>query len=343
MSLIREAKVAVITGTTSNLGLNVAYRLLEDVPAEENLTIVVTSRTLPKVNDAIRLLKTYAEKKNLRKGVLEFDYLLLDFTNMVSVLSAYHELSKRYTHIDYFIANAAQGVYSGIHWPLVAYYLVTDFDIAVKAAPYRIQRTGVKSADGLGLVFQANVFGPYYLVSKLTKLLKGGKVIWVSSVLAEPKSLSFDDLQLVKSDIPYEGSKRLLDLMFMGSYKKFSKQGVYHNLVQPGIFTSFGFYEYLNFFTYFGMLMSFYLARLIYSECHNVSGYNAANALVTSALNDEPQDKKIGLASSRFGREYIVRDEVDATGAEDVAAYLDKLVDEWDENFKDQIVNSRQM
>ena len=45
---------------------------------------------------------------------VEFDYLLVDFTDMVSILSAYYELNKRYKHIDYLFINAAQGVYGGI-------------------------------------------------------------------------------------------------------------------------------------------------------------------------------------------------------------------------------------
>ena len=46
-------KVAVITGTNSNLGINIAYRLLEEVPSDERLTIVVTSRSLPRANEVI--------------------------------------------------------------------------------------------------------------------------------------------------------------------------------------------------------------------------------------------------------------------------------------------------
>lgn len=48
MSLIKDSTVAVITGTSSNLGFNIAVRLLEQLPDEKEITLVVTSRTLPK-------------------------------------------------------------------------------------------------------------------------------------------------------------------------------------------------------------------------------------------------------------------------------------------------------
>ena len=51
------SKVAIITGTNSNLGLNIAYRLIEKIPEDETLTIVVTSRTLARVREVIELLK----------------------------------------------------------------------------------------------------------------------------------------------------------------------------------------------------------------------------------------------------------------------------------------------
>ncbi|CAN3372322.1 hypothetical protein DIURU_004553 [Diutina rugosa] len=343
MSLIKDASVAVITGTSSNLGINVAYRLLESVPSEENLTIVVTSRTLPKVKEVIKDIQDYNAKNTQRKGDLEFDYLLVDFTDMVSILSAYYELTKRYRKINYFFVNAAQGVYDGIDWIGAVKQICTNPIEGVTHPTYKLQRVGVKSADGLGLMFQANVFGPYYLIHRLTPLLKAGhgKVVWISSVMSNPKYLSFEDLQLLRSPDPYEGSKRLVDLMHMGTYKRLKAEGITQYLVQPGIFTSFSFFQFLNVFTYYGMMMLFYIARWLGSPIHNISGYIAANAPIKCVTETQPQDQKVGSACDRWGKEYLMVQDVDATGAEDVAAYLDKLCAQWDETLKDQIVHSR--
>ncbi|KAK6462708.1 3-keto-steroid reductase [Scheffersomyces coipomensis] len=357
MSLIKDAKVAVITGTTSNLGINIAYRLLEQLPPHENITLIVTSRTLPKVKEVITTIKQYADTKlpERRTGDLEFDYLLVDFTNMISVLTAYYDLNKKYNHIDYFFVNAAQGVYSGLDWIGATKQILTNPLDGVTNPTYKIQEVGKKSKDGLGLVFQANVFGPYYLIHKIKHLLSGGgRVIWISSIMSAPKYLSFNDLQLIKSPESYEGSKRLIDLMHIGTYKSLkSNHDIVQYLVHPGIFTSFSFFQYLNVFTYYGMLFLFYVARWLGSPYHNISGYIAANAPVKAALSGDKkkkkdkysgldQDVKIGSISDKRGKESLEFKEIDGTGNEDVVAYLEDLCQAWDEKLKNQIVNTRQ-
>lgn len=341
---MREGKVALITGTNSNLGLNIAFRLLNELPAETNLTLIVTSRTLPRVKEVISKIRDYAiEKLPQRTGFLEFDYLLVDFTNMISILSGYYDLNKKFKHIDYVFINASQGAYSGIDWVGACKSIATNLLDAVTFPTYKIQRVGVKSGDGMGLVFQGNVFGPYYFIHKIKHLLaNGGKVIWISLIMSDPKFLSFDDLQLLKTPEPYEGSKRLMDLVHIGSYKKWRAQDkIYSYVVHPGIFTSFSFFEYLNFLTYYGMMLLFYIARWLGSTIHNISGYTAANAPVAVAVTDITQDKKIASSSNRRGEEFLEETEIDSTGAEDVVAFMDKLTAEWDEKLTDQIKDTR--
>ncbi|CUM68500.1 uncharacterized protein PRCAT00006225001 [Priceomyces carsonii] len=344
MNVNVDSKIALITGTTSNLGINIAYRLLEKIPASDHLTLIVTSRTLPKAKQVIETINNHFIKYHGdRIGKLEFDYILVDFSDMVSVLSTFYELNKKYSRIDYLFINAAQGVYSGINWPQAFVEIFKNPVEGVTNPTYKTQRVGVKSSDGLGLVFQANVFGPFYLVHKCKDLLKGGKVIWISSIMANPKYLSFLDLQLLRSPEPYEGSKRLVDLLHIGTYKKFNAQyGIKEYVVHPGIFTSFSFFQFLNFFTYYGMILLFYIARLLGSRYHNISGYTAANAPISCAFNDEDQSYKICSQSDRLGREYLAREEIDATGAEDVVHYFEELCKEWDDKLKNQIVSTRQ-
>lgn len=342
---MKDGKVAVITGTNSNLGMNIAYRLLTEIPPSANITLVVTSRTLPRVQEAITKIKEYAiAKLPNRTGQLEFDYLLVDFTDMVSILSAYYDLNKKFKHIDYVFINAAQGVYSGIDWVGATKSICVNLLDAVTFPTYKIQRVGVKSGDGMGLVFQGNVFGPYYFIHRIKKLLSGGgRVIWISSIMSEPKYLSFDDLQLLRSPEPYEGSKRLMDLVHSGSYKKLKLQDdITSYVVHPGIFTSFSFFQYLNVFTYYGMMLLFYIARWSGSTIHNISGYTAANAPVAASLGTREQDRKIASLSDRKGNGFLSTSEIDTTGAEGVVAYMDKLTKEWDDKLKDQIAQTRQ-
>ncbi|CAG98675.1 3-keto-steroid reductase [Kluyveromyces lactis] len=341
-----SSKVAVVTGTNSNLGLNIVYRLIERSEPEDNLTIVVTSRTLPRVRECIDLIKAFVNTIN-RTGSVDYDYLLVDFTNMISILDAHYSLSKRYDHINYFFVNAAQGVYSGIDWLGAVKEVFSSPLEAVTNPTYKIQRVGVKSKDGMGLVFQANVFGPYYLIQKLLPLLQAGQgtVVWVSSIMSAPKYLSLQDIQLLESDVSYEGSKRLVDLLHSATYKEMKKLGIRQYLTHPGIFTSLSFFQYLNVFTYYGMLFLFYLARWIGSPWHNIQGYKAANAPVYVATMANPhfekEQMKYGSATFRDGLEYIKTDEVDTTGCEDVYKYISNLKLQWDEKLKDQIKPTR--
>lgn len=343
MSLIKDSTKIVITGTSSNLGFNIAVRLLEDLPNDKEITLIVTSRTLPKVKEVISDIKNYIINKIPDKiKLVEFDYLLVDFTDMVSILSAYYELDKRYTRIDYLFINAAQGVYGGIDWLQAVVEVFQNPIQAVTNPTYKLQRTGVESADNMGLVFQANVFGPYYLIHRIKHLLANeGRIIWIGSLMSHPKYLSFNDLQLLRSPESYEGSKRLVDLLHFGTYKQLKKEGVNQYLVHPGIFTSFSFFQFLNVFTYYGMLALFYLARFLGSKYHNISGYIAANAPVAAAMGKTKQTSKVGSACTRNGKEYLIDEEVDTTGLEDVAEYLKDLANEWDAKFKNQIVNTR--
>lgn len=342
----KTRKVAVITGANSNLGLNIAYRLIERQSADVRLTLVVTSRTLPRVREVVELIKKFVATQEDPCSV-DFDYLLVDFTNMVSVLNAYYDLNQKYESINYFFVNAAQGVYDGIDWFGAVKQVLSDPLEAVTNPTYRKQLVGVKSKDEMGLVFQANVFGPYYLIQKILPQLSKGKatVVWISSIMADPKHLSLQDIEMIKSDVTYEGSKRVVDLLHLATYKQMKSQGIHQYVVQPGIFTSYSFAKYLNFFTTFGMLFLFYLARLLGSKWHNIDGYKAANApvYVATLINPhfEHQEVKYGSASSRDGMEYIETTDIDKTGSSDVLAYIEKKKLEWDDKLKDQITNSR--
>lgn len=332
-------KVSLLTGGSSNLGISLAKRLIDKI-ADEKIIIIVTSRTLPKSLDTITELYEYAKQHN-KYQLVEFDYILVNFCDMVSVLTAYYDLSAKYPKIDFLYINSAQTSYTGVDFWQGTKDFIKDPILTVTEGAMKIQQSGLKSQDGMGLLFQGNVFGPYYLIHKLKTLLHGGKIIWVSSVSSHPKHLSFNDIELIENPSPYEGSKRLIDLLHASTYKSLKKENINQYLVNPGVFTSFVFFEYLNLFTYCGMFVMFYIARFLGSTIHTISGYNASNALISCAFNDEPQDVKVVSSTDRSGRPFIAYEEFDTTGAEDVRNYLDKLVQQWDEKLKDQIVDTR--
>lgn len=346
---------ALITGTSGILGINIAKRLIKEVPTEKRLTIIVTSRTLSNANSTIQELNDYNLTEVKRTGILDFDYALLDFTDMISILSSVYELKKNHKFIDLIYLNAAQGVYQGIDWLGATYECCTNPIKGVTYPTYKIQKIGVKSNDNLGLVFQANVFGPYYFIHKLIdyKLIndkpnKSCKIVWISSVMSKPSYLSMDDLQLIKSDESYEGSKRLIDLIHLATYKKLlSDYNIKQFVTHPGIVISQSFFKFLNPVTYYGMIFLFYLARFLGSPWHNIHGWTAANSQIFTSLNadddsiDLNQILKYGSASTWTGKEYIKTDEMDPTGKDDVLKYFVDLTAEWDVKLQNQITNTR--
>lgn len=346
-----DHKVALITGTSGNLGTNIAKRLIRELPGHTRLTIIVTSRNLANANSCILDLEKYAhDTVPGREGIVDFDYLLIDFTNMISICNSIYEVQKNHKKIDYIFLNAAQGTYGGIDWLGAVWECTTNPIKGVTYPTYKIQRVGVKSQDDMGLVFQVNVFGPYYLIQKLLEnkiLSKGSTIVWISSVMSKPEYLDLNDLQLIESKESYEGSKRLVDLIHLETYESIWKDyNVAQYLVQPGIFSSFSFFQYLNPITYYGMLFLFYLARFIGSPWHNIDGWKAANSSITVALHTHPEidtpEIKYGSATKWNGEEYIKTDKIDRTGSKQVLEYFQQLKLEWDEKLKDQIVNTRQ-
>ncbi|CCK71895.1 uncharacterized protein KNAG_0I01040 [Huiozyma naganishii CBS 8797] len=319
----------------SYLGLKIAYRLLENQDPSTNVKLVVTSRTEKRCNEAIEIIKRDVGKIE-RSGKLSFDSLLLDLTDMESVLKAANTLNDRYEEINYFFVNAALGACDGINWFAAIWEVMTDPMKSVTDPSYRIQNVGVISKDQMGYIFQANVFGSYYLIQKILNPLSKGKavVVWISSLCSTPQYLSLDDIELINSTRPYDGSKRLIDLLHLATYKKLKEMGIYQYVVQPGIFISLSFSQQMSWISYYSMLFLFRLARRFGSYWHTIDGYKAANsAAYVTTFRDrdfERQDLKYGSATYNDGVEYVKSQEIDPLGRDKVYRYIEGKREEWD-------------
>ena len=53
---------------------------------------------------------------------------------------------------------------TGLDWPVCIQQLVTEPIVALTSPLYKLQRKGERSVDGLGWVWQCNVFGHYVMV-----------------------------------------------------------------------------------------------------------------------------------------------------------------------------------
>ena len=208
----------------------------------------------------------------------------------------------------------------------------------------------------LGEVFTANVFGHYMLAHYLVPLLRptttstsssssssphAGRIIWVSSIEAYAHALRLDDLQGLKTDAPYESSKRLTDLLALTSELQSTKpytSGFFASddrsdedhdaerrpkmyVSHPGICgTSIsGLNALLNLFTVWAL----YLARWLGSPWHTIDPYVGAVAPAWLALapyatlEQHEQDGakgKWGSSTDVGGNERVIMTEVSGWG-----------------------------
>lgn len=282
--------------------------------------------------------------------------------------------------LDAVILNAGFGGWVGIDYVFAVKEILLDLVDAVTWPAYKISKTGElakpqstyklivtdgektqpltsdgeKSAEPpLGNIFCSNVFGHYILAHELMPLLSqpaskgshaGGKIIWQSSIEAGayPNLLDVDDIQGIKSSVPYESSKRLLDILALSSelpsVKRIAatyfdpRDGATSNerkkkscvqprvyVTHPGIFAS----EILplNAFLVAIYKFVFLVARWLGSPWHTIGPDKAAVAPVWVALADEQtvdsmhiKDSKWGSGTDRSGNERVLKTDVPGWG-----------------------------
>jgi 3-keto steroid reductase len=285
----------------------------------------------------------------------------------------------RVPRLDVLVLNAGMGGWLGIAWFKAVKHILGDLIDGVTWPNYKIVNVGSlcrpqfasnnTNPDGgesqpllsaqekpleppLGELFCSNIFGHYILAHELMPILSrpaspssevGGKIIWVSSLeTASDDQFHLDDIQGLKSEVPYESTKRLSDLISLSSelhsVQEFAapffdptntstaksttdeivvKPRMY--LTHPGIFASEIFP--LNFILVFILKMVFYVARFCGSPWHNITAWKAAVAPVWLALSGEEvletmnaRSAKWGSATDRMGEERVMRTEVPGWG-----------------------------
>ena len=71
----------------------------------------------------------------------------------------------RYAYISHLICNAGCAFWSGVDKLLSAKVIATrGLTWAITLPPFKLQRTGIMSKDGLGCTWQSNIFGHYIMV-----------------------------------------------------------------------------------------------------------------------------------------------------------------------------------
>lgn len=209
----------------------------------------------------------------------------------------------------------------------------------------------------LGQVFCGNVFGHYILCHGLMPLLsrasrseRPGRIVWTSSVEGLETDFRFDDFQGVKSLGPYEGTKRLTDLLCLSRQLPAAKpvadsfftiddpKVAAAKPVPPAVYVTHPGIVHSTLFPLTWVLVSLYkfvvyLCRWMGSPWHPASGYVGATACVWAVLEpgmeeEEAHKTKWGACTDVWGTSYVKKTEVDGWGWEGVIEDDEALANE---------------
>jgi len=224
--------------------------------------------------------------------------------------------------IDWLIFNAGVAEVTSLNWITLTHQIITDPVLFCTVPNYLTERVGSMSEDGIGHIFQANVFGHYYIVSlpsiilieqlkRLTSLLtERSKVLWSVSL---ETALAFiydpNDPTGIRSHHAYGSSKRFIELLhcYLATHPRTPMYFITHpGITDSGVVSPYQFpireaIQHLK-------KVAFYVARWCGSPWHSISGYNGACSVIYCAVKAGREDEmmKWGSGSDRWGRERLL-------------------------------------
>lgn len=219
--------VAVITGGNSGVGLAIAHRLLAHTKTC-NYTLVLACRNQTKGQTAqTELLDKYPQAS--------VDLVPLDTNSVESVKVTAQIISSRYERVDLLFCNAGAMSIRGLDIPAIITGILTHPVPFFESSEALKQKKGVISKDGLGEIFQTNVFGHYLLIDQLLPLLSrsGTRIIWTGSS-ASKLEFSKSDYQHVWGVKSYESSKYIVDQISIPLHKRLTDANISCYVTEPG-------------------------------------------------------------------------------------------------------------
>ncbi|OLL24511.1 3-keto-steroid reductase [Neolecta irregularis DAH-3] len=310
----------LITGANAGIGYGICRRLLL---MDLNADLIITCRNKQRAMDTLgRLQKEFGKSINVK-------FVCLDLGDMRSVEVAVREIRSLFPHLHTLIFNAGAGDFNGLSWGAAITALLSNPIHAITHSNYKIQKIGTRTMDGLGYVFQVNVFAHYYIQQRLIDIHK--RVVWESSLEAYPSSFQINDIQGLQTPYPYGSSKRLMDMLHVSSKKD-------EYLCHPGVCATNIFRDHLSLPLVWVMVFLMYLVRWMGSPWHPVTAEKGASSIIFCALGKGDSSYKWGSGTTRMGREKIRKTVVEDCRMEEsleVRQKMDALYREW----RDKLMN----
>ncbi|KAG2363859.1 NAD(P)-binding protein [Suillus spraguei] len=317
--------VIIVTGANSGVGLGICQRLLvqlisnsptdaqpyynfhvqktttTDDTSFNGLTLILACRSRQRGEVAREELYQFADQQVRRFEILRgYDGYAktfrkhltivvhtIDLSRIQTVFQFADEVIKTYPYVSHLICNAGVASFIGINWMLAIKQFITDCIESVTTPIYYTQEVGQVSQDGLGWVWQCNLFGHYVLFRALkshlakyqTSTSTGARVIWMSSHESSPIHYDPTDWQLIKSAHSYESSKFQIDLIAHQLDQESLQDSdlpMRHLIVLPGVAGTNFANALVGTVTSMCMFLAFYLARFLGSPYHPISAFKAA-------------------------------------------------------------------
>ncbi|KAF8845589.1 NAD(P)-binding protein [Paxillus ammoniavirescens] len=335
MSSQTPRPIIIVTGANSGVGFGICHRLLLQIATQtsgdaqpkyafhhvspaleapeissDGLTLILACRSKQRAEFArTKLYKLVDEHVHRLKNSRDYDghaekfrrnlniaVHTVDLSHIQSVFRFADEISQTYPYVSHLICNAGVACFAQIDWLQAIWQLSTDFVSAVTTPRYYIQNTGDVSRDGLGWVWQCNVFGHYVLFRALEPVLAkcttstGSRVVWVSSHESSSEFYDPKDWQLVKSRHSYECSKYQMNQISLHLDREATrnqvdgKPTVRHFTVLPGVAGTNIASALLGTISSMCMFVTFYIARLLGSPYHPITPFKASISAVHLSL-----------------------------------------------------------
>ncbi|KAG2119161.1 NAD(P)-binding protein [Suillus discolor] len=323
--------VIIVTGANSGVGLGICQRLLVQLISKsptdaqphynfhvqktttsdaslDGLTLILACRSRQRGEAARDQLYQFSDEQVRHQEILPgYDghaetfrkHLTIvvhtvDLSRIQTVCRFADEVIKTYPYVSHLICNAGVASFVSINWLLALKQFTMNWVEAVTAPIFYTQEVGQLSQDGLGWVWQCNVFGHYVLFRSLKSHLAkyqtstGARVIWMSSHESNPIYYDPTDWQLVKTAHSYESSKFQMDLIAhrldQVSLQDSDTLPTRHMIVLPGVAGTNIASALLDTFSSLCMFFAFYLARFLGSPYHLITGFKAAISAVHLCL-----------------------------------------------------------
>ncbi|KAF8730503.1 hypothetical protein AX14_005510 [Amanita brunnescens Koide BX004] len=361
MSTNSHRPIVIITGANGGVGFGICKRLLFQLCSEQpsdaepqpfaptplgeetsqpyascdGITLIMACRSITRAESArLELLKSLdahvvdvktrsdydGHAERFRKNV-DIVVMRLDLADVSTVFSFADEIMAKYPYVSHLICNAGLASFIGICWPLAIKAVLSNPMVAVTSPTYYTQNKGEESVDGLGWVWQCNLFAHFVLFRalepRLSRSPSRSKVVWMSSIEASPTYYNPEDWQCKATSHSYENTKFEIDLIatFLDrlSLQDSTHKRSRHFIAQPGVCSTSISKALIGPVLDLIKLFFFYVARFCGSPHHTIAPFKAAISavhiilapLVFLTFLDGNQPVRIGSQTDCAGNEHV--------------------------------------